>query len=211
VSIAVVAMTIITGKYFDVNVNNASVFLGLSTFVSYNGIRFLKYRNDFLKINISRWFKGNINMLLVLNITAIIGLFYFVRSFDAKALIYLIPFAIFTFLYMFPVFKINDKTYTLRKLPGVKIFCISISWSGLVVLFAFVTANMNLELKHLLFFIHQFLFVIVLTLPFDIRDVDFDSIELKTLPLVLGIKATKIFGVLLLVMMNCISFFYLIT
>jgi len=38
------------------------------------------------------------------------------------------------------------------------------------------------------------LFVIAITIPFDIRDIDYDVSELKTLPQQLGIYKTKLFG-----------------
>jgi 4-hydroxybenzoate polyprenyltransferase len=43
-----------------------------------------------------------------------------------------------------------------------------------------------------------FLFVIALTLPFEIRDLKYDELELKTIPQKLGVRNTKWFGTVLL-------------
>ena len=81
VSLSVMAMTLITGAYYDLNVNGASVFLGFSTFVSYNGIRFMKFKGNLLKNEISNWFKSNLRILLVLNFIALIVVIYYVFTF----------------------------------------------------------------------------------------------------------------------------------
>jgi 4-hydroxybenzoate polyprenyltransferase len=47
--------------------------------------------------------------------------------------------------------------------------------------------------------VQRFLIVVVLILPFDIRDVKYDAISLQTIPLKIGIEKTKKLGLTLLV------------
>ena len=45
----------------------------------------------------------------------------------------------------------------------------------------------------------RFLIVVVLILPFDIRDVKFDAISLQTIPKKIGVEKTKKLGLILLI------------
>jgi 4-hydroxybenzoate polyprenyltransferase len=47
--------------------------------------------------------------------------------------------------------------------------------------------------------LQRFLIVVVLILPFDIRDLKYDAISLQTIPMKIGIKKTKKLGLMLLV------------
>jgi 4-hydroxybenzoate polyprenyltransferase len=47
----------------------------------------------------------------------------------------------------------------------------------------------------------------VYTLPFEIRDLHYDSINLKTIPQVIGINKTKVLAYILLILFCFISFF----
>jgi 4-hydroxybenzoate polyprenyltransferase len=56
-------------------------------------------------------------------------------------------------------------------------------------------------------FVQRFLFVIVITLPFDIRDLNYDREDINTIPKSLGIKYTKFLGVGLLIVFFILEFF----
>ncbi len=65
------------------------------------------------------------------------------------------------------------------------------------------TFTMNIGLT----FLQRFLFVFVLTLPFEIRDLQYDLTNLRTLPQRLGIRKTKFFGIVLLVLSMSLELF----
>ncbi|MDX1316928.1 MAG: hypothetical protein R3262_05250, partial [Xanthomarina gelatinilytica] len=52
----------------------------------------------------------------------------------------------------------------------------------------------------------RFVFVTVLMFPFEIRDLNYDSLKLATIPQQIGIKNTKIVGVLLLMLFFLLEF-----
>jgi len=62
----------------------------------------------------------------------------------------------------------------------------------------FVDNGIALTMDVLLTSLQRFLLVIVLMLPFEIRDLNYDSLKLGTIPQKIGVKNTKIIGVLLL-------------
>ncbi|HIP27175.1 MAG TPA: hypothetical protein EYG80_05925 [Flavobacteriaceae bacterium] len=107
----------------------------------------------------------------------------------------LIPFSLAILFYTFPMEK-----YSLRNIAGLKLFLIAFSWAGITVLFPLVQNYISLRFADYLTFIQRFIFVIVITIPFDIRDMKYDNSSLKTLPQQLGVSKTKIVGVLLIVL-----------
>ena len=54
--------------------------------------------------------------------------------------------------------------------------------------------------------VQRFLIVVVLILPFDIRDVKYDAISLQTIPKKIGVKNTKRLGLALLLFALTIEF-----
>jgi 4-hydroxybenzoate polyprenyltransferase len=55
--------------------------------------------------------------------------------------------------------------------------------------------------------VSRFLFVFAITVPFDIRDVEYDSQNVITIPLFFGVKIAKIISVFALFICCIISFF----
>lgn len=205
VSIAAACMVLLTGFYFNINSIDVSLFVGFSTFVAYNWIRYLKYRNKGLREDVCAWFEKNKVLLVLLIGMACCYLIVLLRTFKIDSLFVMIPFLGVTIFYIYPL-EYGSKKISLRKIPGLKIFCIAISWSGLIVLLPLVQNNLSVNTNVLLFFLQQFLFVLVLTIPFDLRDMRFDKKELKTIPQVLGVIPTKVVGIVLIALFCCIYF-----
>jgi len=105
-------------------------------------------------------------------------------------------FGAFTFLYAAPFFRQKN----LRSLSGFKIFVVALVWAGVTVLVPLAMTELTLTLDIGLTFLQRFLFVIVLTLPFEIRDLQYDLANLQTLPQRLGVKKTKFLGIFFLVL-----------
>ena len=122
---------------------------------------------------------------------------YFAFQIQLKTLFFAIPFVILTFLYAVPFLSGFDKT--LRQVSYLKIIVVAIVWAGFTVLIPSVEAGEEISLKLLLLAVQRFLIVVVLTLPFDIRDVKYDAISLQTIPKKIGIEKTKRLGLGLMI------------
>ncbi|MFC2109517.1 hypothetical protein ACFLRU_03155 [Bacteroidota bacterium] len=195
VSIASACLVLITGKLYKLDVLLPALFVGFATFVSYNFISFLKKKNKVLKVDISGWFTKFYNLLLFLFIVSVSSLLFISYRIGISNLLVVLPFGLMTLFYMLPVFKFGKRKLSLREIPGIKIFSIAISWAGLSSFFPLLYTAHILVVDDLLFFLQLILFVFVLTLPFDIRDVEFDKKSLRTVPQVMGVVKTKILGV----------------
>ena len=109
---------------------------------------------------------------------------------------------VFTLLYAIPLGKNRQN---LRNIGGIKIFIIAVVWAGVTVILPLLN---QVNLKEIGFtFFQRFFFVIAITLPFEIRDLKFDSGDLNTIPQQIGVKKTKILGVLLLLIFLGLNFF----
>jgi hypothetical protein len=199
VGLAGLCITKITLIKFGIIESFTPYFVGLSIIISYNFIRFYEIKNKHL-IWFKNWFFDNQGKLILLTFLAcsIIGYIIFFTDFDRNSLVILFPFALMTFFYAIPLFKIGNIEVSFRNFPSIKIFSIGIAWAGISVFFPLYEAHYTIDRDVYLEFVQRFLFLIALTLPFDIRDVQIDSKSLKTIPQVLGISASKKIGLILL-------------
>src|SRR5690554_894722 len=186
VALAVVALTGITVLEFKLTVPKALWLFLLSgaitgyNFVKYAKIAGLHHRRLAFSLKTIQIFSGFSFMLFlfcsfnlplkVLLITAFLGI---------PTVLYAVPF----------VHKRN-----LRSLSGIKIFVVALTWAGITVIVPIVAGNGNISADLLVTFLQRVLIVVVLMLPFEIRDVPFDSLNLKTLPQQIGILGTKFLG-----------------
>jgi hypothetical protein len=206
VALAASCMVLITGTVFDIAVFEASLFVGFSTVLAYNFIRFLKYKAAALRQDMRHWFERNRMKVCLLTFVCFFGVLFLSFFMKPIALLLLTPFVSIVVLYMTPVFPHGIVKKSLRNLPFVKIFSIGLTWSGACVLFPIFQSGRALDCSVWLYFVYQFLCVLLWTLPFDIRDMAQDKKGMKTIPQVLGIAMTKIMGISILLLLLFVSF-----
>lgn len=96
-----------------------------------------------------------------------------------------------TGLYALPVLP---KHKNFRSLSGLKILIVATVWAGTTVMLPaisqmeIITWNVKVET------FQRFMFVLVLLIPFEIRDLKYDSVALRTLPQRLGVRGAKMIG-----------------
>lgn len=200
VALAGFSLTKITLKNFGIETNLTPLFVAFSIVISYNFIRYYEIKNNRLSW-FKDWFFMNINKILLLLILSIFGLvtILFFAEFSLKSLLILFPFAFMTLFYVIPLFNIGKLEVSFRNFPMVKIFSIVIAWAGISVFFPLYEANYQFTSAVYLEFFQRILFLLAITIPFDIRDMNADSKSLKTLPQIMGITSSKVLGILLLI------------
>ena len=77
-------------------------------------------------------------------------------------------------------------------------------WAGTTVVLPIIAADMVLDWDVAVELVQRFLMVLILMLPFEIRDLDYDDPELRTLPQRYGYLKTKVFGAV-----GAVVFFFL--
>ena len=165
-------------KFFSFKILSFSFF---SCFLAYNFINNLKENDNqgFISMN-----KFSLNKLLfILLLVIVIYLLFNLKLISAISFIVLAPFIFF---------------YShLRKIKYFKIFMIAFSWSYFSVLLPAVELLVAIDEKIILIFLAIYLKVLAITIPFDIRDIEFDKSKLVTIPIKLGIQKSKILSIIL--------------
>ena len=166
---------------FNKNIDNYyAVFLVSSTVLSYNMIRFFSFKTNrfFVKkfvVKYKFWFIGIIVLSTIIS-------FYTFINFTIIIKLLLIPFFGLTLFYnlSFKFLPFDN----LRKNGIVKIIIVALVWSGLLV---FIPQFLSIYhsgnyLNTCLACIFVFVYVLMLTMSFDQRDLLIDNINLRTLP-----------------------------
>ncbi|KJS05640.1 MAG: hypothetical protein VR77_07685 [Flavobacteriales bacterium BRH_c54] len=148
-----------------------------------------------------RWVYKNkqpiIFTIVIAAIILVVSLFYI----DIKTIIVLAIMGLFSVVYVVRFIPYNNKWLALRDIPFLKIFVIAFVWALVTGLLPLISSKdlIQINLQHILFLTKQFLFVVAITIPFDIRDMKYDVEKgIKTFPLVVGVKKIIILGILLL-------------
>jgi len=204
VALAAFCLTKITLIENEIESNLLPSFVLFSTIVSYNLIRF--YNASENKIWFAVFIKKNKNTLLGLTFLSLGILIYQSFFLNFKAIITLIPFGFLTLFYVIPFPWNKSNSFTLRGVAFLKLFLIAISYAGITVLFPLINYSIEVESNEIITFIQRFLFIVVITIPFDIRDLNFDSKNLKTLPQVIGIQRSKVVGLFFLMLFLGLEF-----
>jgi hypothetical protein len=200
VAIAAYCLTKITFLEFGFQNEYLALFVFFSTVLSYNLIRF--FQIDKINSMTAIWIRANKKGLLVLNMMALSGVVYFAFKISIRGLLGLLPFFLATVFYVLPI---KNKTIGLRQVPALKLILIAFSWVGITLYFPLLEAD-HVDLSNQwLYLAQRFLFIIAITIPFDIRDAQFDLPELATLPQVLGVNRARNVAVMSMVVFILLS------
>ncbi|WP_062062158.1 hypothetical protein [Aquimarina longa] len=187
---ALVQVTFMKYQLFDGYTLLTFIFFGAIT--AYNFVKYSKVSKLYHK-RLTRSMKS-ISVLTI--ISGLLFVYYAAFKIPINTLLSMVPFIVLTVLYVMPVFP-NKKN--LRSLAGVKIFIIGVAWSGITVLVPLVHSGKVLDLDFFIEMIQRFLFIVVMMLPFEVRDLQYDAEALETIPQKIGVTKTKVFGSVLLV------------
>jgi len=177
--------------------NHLAWFLFFGSICCYN---FIKYGIEAEKyIKVANQYHKNIQIFSF--IAAIFGTYhaYFLPWDIWHGLLILV---FLTGLYALPVLP-NSKNF--RSLGGLKIFIVALVWAGSTVVLPYLSYGNSFPWDLWIETLQRFLFVLILLIPFEIRDLKYDHIGLKTLPQRYGVARTKIIGSFM------ILFFFFIT
>lgn len=193
VSLAVVSFAIITGLELGIILPlSVLFFIFFSTVVSYN---VTKYGWVFIQSLSGR--KARLNQILGITTLSAAGLAATAFMLSIPELLLAILLSILTASYALPL---PGDQINLRNRFGMKIFIIALVWTGATVWLPILTAARGTLIISdvAILSVQRFLFVVVLTLPFDIRDLSNDHPTLGTVPQLIGVKKTRLLGVILL-------------
>jgi len=205
VALTVCSLYWITVIEFGLSLNKDLLFF--TFFATITGYNFVKYFGlaKFHHRRLANWLK----YIQIFSFFSFLGLCYFTFELEKETLIYLIGLGIITFLYAIPLLPKKyflDTSKNLRAISGLKIYIIAFVWSMATVIIPVVNADVAIDNDVIVTLLQRFLFVVVLTFPFEIRDMQFDNLKLGTIPQRIGVKQTKIIGAVLLIIFCLLEF-----
>ncbi len=145
-----------------------------------------RFPTHIVKDNIYYWIDKNMIFmkLSIIISAAVAGISLLFLNTNAK---YIVGISGFISI-LYPLsFRYKSRFYRLRDVPLIKIVLISIVWAASTVLLP--ASYEGIMTSHILLFILQCIFILVITIPFDINDMDTDKANnVLTLPILLGFK-----------------------
>jgi len=182
--------TIMMIKYRSIINHDILYFTFFSTLFAYNFIKYFEYiyaNYDSISIKLK--------FIAYASIFSLFFSLFFLFKLALNEVLLIALISIITLLYAVPFFLFSDTN--LRSVRGLKIYVVALVWTMTIVLLPF-EFYMELGLLFLIInFIQIFIYVLIAIVPFEIRDINIDNKRLSTIPQKIGIKNTKILGVLL--------------
>ena len=128
-------------------------------------------------------------------------IFLLFLSFDLSVLLLLGLLFIITILYRFKWLLINGFRVSLSDLPFIKAFLVAFTWTMLTVFVPMQNNQINIGML-----VASFFFFLALSIPFDVKDIQFDPRSRKTFPQVFGVRNALILSAVIHLIASVVLF-----
>ncbi len=200
VAFAVYAFLRITELYLEIPYQkNLNYFIFFGTITGYNFVKFA----GVAKLH-HRSLTRNLKIIQIFSFFCFLAMCFYAFSLPINTLLLATPFTFLTILYAVPFLSGFEKN--LRNIWYLKIIIVALVWAAFSVIIPVFEATKSFSYEAILLFIQRFFILIVLILPFEIRDLQFDAISLQTIPRKIGIPKTKRLGLILMLFSLLISY-----
>ena len=191
VSFCVLVLCQSTSIIIGVDSSHLLPFVFFSTLFVYNFHRIVRYNlNKEQSANLD-WLNKNRLFIIIITVISLFLSVYYAVSLSFSTFYFLIPASIISLSYPIKIIPLGGQKVSLRELPRAKIFLIALVWSIVSVVLVTLENKSFYSLDTLLLFISRFSFVLAITIPFDIRDLKYDDLSLKTIPQIFGEQKAK--------------------
>lgn len=140
--------------------------------------------------------KKAILVLVIASFACAMALHIVLQNWNSTAFVLLAIAGTISVMYVWKV-----KGRNLREIPYLKIHLIALAWTFLLILFPIY--NEGKELNVLAVGGAHYAYILAIAIPFDIRDLKYDSLAQKTIPQVIGVQAAKFLSSVLLLIYCC--------
>ena len=206
VAIAAYALTWVTLLEYNLKYDkNSLYFVFFATITGYNFVKYFGVAK-FHHRRLADWLKA----IQLFSLIAFIILAYYAFQLLVNSKILIVLLGVITFLYAIPLlpkkYFVDDQS-NLRQISGLKVYVIAIVWSLSTVVLPLIQNEIEIGADAVVTCFQRFFYIIVLMLPFEIRDLNYDSLKLGTIPQRIGVKRTKIIGIFLLILFFFLEYF----
>jgi len=201
VALAIVSLTLLSGIYL--NIFPDLYLTGFVFAAAITGYNFVKYAG------IAKWhhrrLTSSLKSIQIFSLFAFFTMIFFFWHLPVSVQVIVFVSGLLTLLYAVPL---KQKWKNFRSIPGIKLLLIALVLVLTTVLMPAFYVGKAMDFPLFILCLLRFLWVIVLILPFEIRDVHLDNISLGTIPQKFGVFKTKLFGSVLLIILAFGEIFY---
>ncbi len=187
VALAIFSLVHVTALTLNINVpQELYIFIFFGSIGCYN---FVKYGVEAEKyILVANRYHKNIQFF---SFGCLLIAFYQLFFLSERVIVTLFILVAITGLYALPVLP-RHKNF--RSLSGLKILIVATVWAGTTVILPSISQLEVISWNVKVEAFQRFMLVLILLVPFEIRDLKYDSVALKTLPQRVGVERAKIIG-----------------
>lgn len=217
IAIAAVCFMLCNALLLDLDISqlgDIALLVFSSTWLIYQFSRWLYFKknaysneSDVVFLFLNKYPKLNLLLIFIATVLMIISVLFIHNN----VFYFLAILGCISFLYPISIMKIKGKWYKLREIPFIKLFLIAFVWSTSCVLLPVLEFNsiQNIQPIQWLLFVIQFVFILFITLPFDMNDAEIDkSIGVKTIPSIFGIQRSNQLLIILLIVLLLLWFIF---
>jgi hypothetical protein len=210
-SVSLILVTYIqTGQILKVTAISAVAFFSTLLVYNFHKVSTLLVKISFSPKIIHRQFEKISPLtktMIAISVTGIAASALFLKP--ATLLIFFLI-AIITLAYSVPVVRIKGTRKRLREIVIAKITTLAFIWSLSTVTLPMLDAGLNIySASSVMTFAERFLFMFAICIPFEIRDMTQERIRGNlTLPQFVGLKSSKILGLVMLVLFCVLVYFH---
>ena len=187
VALSAAVLCYVTGWYFDINPPlYLTVCLFCGSVVGYNFIKYAPLADNFISVQ-GRYLRG----MQIFSVLNFIVAGYLLTYFSFNALLCTVVIGGLVFFYVFPLQRLKG---SLRNIRGLKVYVVAIVWALATVVLPAIEAGLAIDGQLLTEAFRRTLFILAITIPFEIRDLDLDQPSLYTLPQQFGVRGARLIG-----------------
>jgi len=195
VAFSVVALTIFTYIQLQLPIDYMLLtFIFLSSITGYN---FVKYA-PVARLH-HRSLTQQLKQIQIFSLLVFVGLMICLYYISIKVILICAVLGLITIFYAVPIGRKN-----IREMAYLKVFVIAFIWASATYILPVINHSSiwtGLNEINMFQFFERMLWVVLLMIPFEIRDLKFDKKYLKTLVSAIGVKRIKIFSFILLILL----------
>ncbi len=199
VALAVISLLLITNLHLNILPDQHLIlFVFFGTIPSYNFIKYGVEAKRYILVKNSYHRQIQIFSLLLL---AFAGYHFFFLSYEVWFICFVL--AVLIGLYALPV---SPKHKNLRNSGILKVMLVALVWTGTTVIIPVISSAIAFSWDICLLILQRLILILILLVPFEIRDLEYDELNLKTIPQRIGVSQTKNLGLLLSFIFFLITF-----
>ena len=199
VAFAVISLLLITNLYLNILPDKHLIlFIFFGTIPSYNFIKYGVEAKGYILVKNSYHKQIQIFSLILL---ALAGYHFFFLSYLVWFICFVL--ALLIGLYALPV---TSRHKNLRNSGILKVMLVALVWTGTTVIIPLISSSISFSWDIYLLILQRFILILILLIPFEIRDLENDELHLKTIPQRIGVSKTKNLGLFLSLIFYAITF-----